>query len=78
MFPLFNTQPQRKINSIRQGDPQFTITDGIVNYPRAMIHITPDCPQHVRETINWAIANGYLKTVAHVQGKELTWERLSA
>ena len=75
---MFIVQPkQRNIKAIRQGDPNFMLDDGLVMYPRAMLHITPDCPQHVRETINWAITNNYLKTVAHVQGKELMWETLT-
>ncbi len=65
------------IKTIRQGDDGFMLNDGLVMYPRAMIHILPNCPHNVRETINWAIAEGYLKTVAHVQGKELTWEILT-
>lgn len=73
----FDTVSKRDIKTIRQGDSDFMLTDGFVQYPRAMIHILPDCPQRVRETINWAIAEGYLKTVAHVQGKELTWEQLT-
>lgn len=67
---------KHEIKEIRQGDDNFMLTDGMIMYPRAMIHILPDCPLRVRETINWAIAEGYLKTVAHVQGKELTWEQL--
>lgn len=69
---------KRDIKEVRQGEPNFMLYDGIVAYPRAMIHILPDCPPDVRTTINWAISNGYLKTVAHVQGKELTWQNLSA
>ena len=75
---MFNTKSKRDIKAIRQGDDGFMLDDGMVMYPRAMIHILPDCPPDVRSTINWAITNGYLKTVAHVQGKELTWENLSA
>lgn len=66
------------IKEIRQGDPNFMLSDGLMLIPRAMIHITPECPHNIREMINWAFAEGYVKTVAHVQGKELTWERLSA
>ena len=69
---------KRDIKEIRQGDEGFMLYDGLVAYPRAMIHILPECPAHVREMINWAHAEGYIKSVAHVQGKELTWERLSA
>lgn len=75
---MFSTASKRDIKTIRQGEPGFLLHDGFVQYPRAMIHILPNCPLRVRETINWAIAEGYLKTVAHVQGKELTWQQLTA
>lgn len=76
---MFVTAPkQYDIKAIRQGDANFMLSDGMISYPRAMIHITPECPHNIREMLNWAIAEGYVKTVAHVQGKELTWERLSA
>ena len=68
---------KHEIKEIRQGDPDFLLTDGLMLIPRAMIHILPECPQDVRETINWAVLHGYLKTVAHVQGKALTWEKLT-
>jgi hypothetical protein len=77
MTTFNTTSKSRDIKAIRQGDDDFMLDDGLVMYPRAMIHILPDCPQEVRTTINWAITNGYLKTVAHVQGKELTWEALT-
>ncbi len=64
------------IRTIRQGDPNFVLTDGIAQYPRAMLHILPDCPTHIKEHVHWAYENGYIKCVAHVQGKELTWEKL--
>lgn len=67
---------KREVKSIRQGDDDFMLNDGLVMYPRAMIHVMPECPANVRHYINWAITEGYLKTVAHVYGKELTWERL--
>lgn len=69
---------KHEIKEIRPGDPRFMLTDGIVMYPRAMLHILPECPVHIRNEIMWAVSNGYLKCVAHVQGKELTWEALSA
>ncbi len=75
---MFTTAKQRDIRTVRQGDPQFMLTDGFVQYPRAMIHVLPECPQNVRETLNWAVAQGYVKCVAHVQGKELTWQNLTA
>ncbi len=73
----FITRNSKDIKSIRQGDQDFMINDGMISYPRAMIHIIPECPRNVRETLNWAIAQGYIKTVAHVYGKQLTWEKLT-
>lgn len=69
---------KHEIKTIRQGDEGFMLSNGLMMVPRAMIHILPECPQDIREMINWAIEQGYVRTVAHVQGKELTWERLSA
>jgi hypothetical protein len=71
------TAVKREIKEVRQGDPSFMLTDGFVNYPRAMIHITPECPQTLRDEIMWAANNGYLKCVAYVQGKELSWQELT-
>ena len=73
---IFTNQRQKDIRSIRQGDPDFMIDDGMVRYPRAMIHVVPECPRNVQETLNWAISQGYVKSVAHVYGKELTMDRL--
>ena len=71
------TTTQREIKTVRQGDPNFTLNDGMITYPRAMIHILPQCPYELRDQINFAIAKGYIQMVAHVQGKELTWQELT-
>ena len=73
---MFVTQPKRDIKSIRQGDPNFMLTDGFITYPRAMMHITPECPADVRAKMMWAVNNGYLKCVAHAYGKELTMDAM--
>jgi hypothetical protein len=74
---MFITRPKKKdVKAIRQGDPSFMIDDGMVSYPRAMLHILPNCPREIRETINWALAQGYVKPVAHVYGKELTMDAM--
>ena len=73
----FVSRPITKdIKTIRQGDPNFMINDGMVSYPRAMLHILPNCPRNVQETVNWAVAQGYIKSVAHVYGKELTMDAM--
>lgn len=66
-----------KVKSIRQGEDGFMLDDGFIRYPRAMIHITPECPTNVRTQIEWAIANGYLKSVAHIYKHEETFNLLA-
>jgi len=73
----FVSRPITKdIRTIRQGDPNFMINDGMVSYPRAMLHVLPNCPRNVQETLNWAIDQGFIKSVAHVYGKELTMDAM--
>jgi hypothetical protein len=66
-----------KVKSIRQGDRRFMINDGFTSYPRAMIHVTPGAPTNVAQTLNWAIAQGYITTVAHVTERELMFMGLA-
>lgn len=68
---------ESNIRTIRQDDPDFKIVDGLTVYPRAMVHILPQCPWQVRDQINFALAKGYLKLVAHVPDNQLVWEKLS-
>lgn len=74
---VFDTARKRDIKQVRQGDPGFLLDDGFIQYPRAMLHILPECPNAIRDNINWAVQHGYLKCVANVQGKELTWQELT-
>lgn len=65
------------VRTIREDDPDFKIVDGFVVYPRAMLHVTPGAPANVQQTLDWAIAQGYIKCVAHVKDYELMMDRLS-
>lgn len=73
---MFVTDTKRDVRAIRQGEPDFLIDDGMITYPRAMVHILPQCPWEVRDQINFAIAKGYLQLVSHVYGKELTMDAM--
>lgn len=64
------TQHKSQVHSIRQGDPNFKIVDGFAVYPRAMVHILPECPWEVRDQINFAISKGYLQLVANITERE--------
>lgn len=72
---MFKTQ-SRSIRSIRQGDPKFTLIDGLIACPRAGFEINQSCPQEYKLIISECINNGWLKPVAHVYGKELTMDAM--
>ena len=64
------TLHKSRVKTIRQSDPSFMLQDGFVLVPRAMLHITPECPTNIRNQINWAIQNGYIKCVSNVYSTE--------
>ena len=68
---------ESKVKPIRQGDPQFTISDGFVTYPRAMMHILPECPIEYSLIIQKCFNNGWIKPVAHVTERELIFMGLA-
>lgn len=65
-----------RIQTIRQGDPKFMLTDGLMICPRAGFEINSKCPESYKQVIAECIDNGWLKPVAHVHGKELTMDAL--
>ena len=67
-----------KNNIIRivESEPGFQITDGWAVYPRAMMYISPDCPQVYRTMIKTAVDKGWIKSVAHIKDTEYTWGKL--
>lgn len=70
-------ETKSKVHTIRESDPNFRIRDGIMIYPRAMLHVTPDCPHHFHEMISLASSKGWLKCVAHVTEREMLFIGLS-
>ena len=65
-----------KINTIKQGDPKFMLTDGMVVCPRAGFEINQRCPKEYKLIIAECVNNGWIKPVAHVYGKELTMDAM--
>ena len=64
---------ESNVKEIRQGEDGFMLDDGILRYPRAMIHISPLTPSHMRNMIQQAVLDGYLKSVAHIYKHEETF-----
>jgi hypothetical protein len=66
------------VRTIQAGEPDFTIVDGMAVYPRAEIVVMPGAPANVATTLDWAIAQGYIRCAANVKDYELMMDRLSA
>ena len=65
-----------KIVKISESDSEFQLTDGWAVYPRAMMHISPDCPMEYRKMIAEAKRRGWITPVAYIKDSEYTWGRL--
>jgi hypothetical protein len=69
-------QPKSNIRTICEDEPDFCIVDGMVVHPRASLEVAPGAPVNVATTLNWAIAQGYIRCVARVTDRELMWDTL--
>lgn len=70
------TTRQSKIRTIRQGDPLFTINDGLTITNRAGFEISCGCPYNYRDIIQECIQRGWLKPVAYMTAEEQLMETL--
>ena len=71
------TAHKSQVRTIHQDDPHFKIVDGFATYPRAMLHVLPECPTQYRAIIELCVSNGWLKPIAHVTERELIFMGLS-
>jgi hypothetical protein len=58
---------------VRQGDPGFTVSDGILAGNRACMEIARDCPDIARNLIQQAYSQGWIKLSATFTEEEYTW-----
>jgi hypothetical protein len=65
-----------KIRTVRQGDPKFMLSDGLVISPRAGFEISKSCPSEYKSIIITAVNAGWIKPVANMFDTELTMEYL--
>ena len=65
---------QTSLRTIKQGDPNWHIIDGVYIAPRAGFEISLNCPKEYGKIINECIKYGWLKPVAIVKDHELFWE----
>ena len=71
------TTHQSQIRTLKPGDPNFVITDGLVQANRAGIEISQQCPSNYASLIAECINHGWIKPIAHVTERELIFMGLS-
>lgn len=71
-------QNKTQIRIIKQTDPRFMLSDGLVVAPRAGFEINERCPQEYRQIIAACIDCGWLKPVAYMSERELIFTGLSS
>lgn len=65
------------IKTIKSGDPDFMINDGMYIIPRAGFEISRECPEHYRNLIMECLHYGWIKPVAHLTQQEYFMEKLA-
>ena len=61
---MFSSKPT-KIKTIRQGDPDWIIADGLMMAPRAGFEISNDCPYNHLQILQTCIDRGWVKPIAY-------------
>ena len=65
------------IKSLKPKDPGYHLVDGYKLVPRALIAITKDCPDHVKDYLKFAIDRGWVVPIANIYKHEETFNILS-
>lgn len=73
----FITEPKVKFVSLRKGDQNFHMSNGISLTPRASIDISKNCPSHIAQQIVYYYERGYIQAVANMTEQELMMSSLS-
>ena len=71
------TTHQSQIRTIKPGDPNFVIRDGLTQAHRAGLEISQRCPENYKDLILECLSHGWLKPVAHVTERELIFMGLT-
>jgi hypothetical protein len=65
-----------KVLEIKQGDKGFKFFSGMVEYPRAAISVSKNCPDEVLEKMGLWARKGYIFPVAYIKESEYVWGKL--
>ena len=67
---------ETKFRTIRAGDPNFVLIDGVMVAHRAGFEVNRRCPVEYQRVIKECINNGWLTPVATVYDHEIVWNTL--
>jgi len=73
---MFKTR-KSTIKTLKNGDLDFMIIDGVYAIPRAGFEISQDCPEHYRNLIMKCLHYNWIKPVAYVTQQEYFMEKLA-
>lgn len=65
-----------EVKKLLPEDKGFKFMNDLVEYPRAAIAVTPECPERYRDMIYTCQAKGWITPIAYVPTKEFIWEKL--
>jgi hypothetical protein len=71
------TAHRSQIRTLKQGDCNFCIIDGMTLSPRAGFEISKQCPQNYAMIIATCIDKGWIKPIANITERELLFIGLS-
>jgi hypothetical protein len=74
---MFLTETKSNIKTIRPGDPDWVIYNGLMLAYRAGFEIDNSCPSNVKQYILMAIENEWLKPIAYQPVHEEFMEKLT-
>ena len=70
------TTSNKTIKTIRKGDVDFLIDNGVTMAPRAGFEIAKECPREYLMILQTCMEKGWLRPVAYMKESEYVWEKL--
>lgn len=65
------------LRTLRPGDPDFCVQDGMMVATRAGLEISNTCPSRHKQILSEAIINSWITPIAVVKDSELFWQEFS-
>jgi len=72
------TTIENPVRALKPGDPEFTISNGIVVTPRAGFQVNSQCPKEYMSILAECFNNEWVIPVAYVTEKEYLWMNLGS